>query len=238
MPAAMSIRCSRALAAIVSAAPAPAALAQAEMIIEIERPVLRPGDRTIVQVWAAFPTQYYAVAGVRFAFITSVGPDDWSDPRLGPTMRGPGTTPGVLSPTGVDGIIAGQLNWPFPCFPEPCTDTSNPALLWEVTYAAPNSVTTTFTVDAATLTEAFGVYVDRWSTDTVRLTPTEGAAAIEVLAGCYADCDRTGALDLYDFLCFQSQFAAADPYADCDHNDAIDLFDFLCFLNAFEAGCP
>ncbi|MFG0286098.1 MAG: GC-type dockerin domain-anchored protein [Phycisphaerales bacterium JB039] len=57
-------------------------------------------------------------------------------------------------------------------------------------------------------------------------------------AGCYADCDGSGALDLFDFLCFQNAFGAGEPYADCDGSGALDLFDFLCFQNEFAAGCP
>jgi hypothetical protein len=55
---------------------------------------------------------------------------------------------------------------------------------------------------------------------------------------CYADCDDSGGLDFFDFLCFQNAFAAGDPYADCDSSGMLDFFDFLCFQNAFAAGCP
>ena len=55
--------------------------------------------------------------------------------------------------------------------------------------------------------------------------------------GCYADCDESGELDFFDFLCFQSEFAAMTPYADCDGSGSHDLFDLLCFQNAFAAGC-
>ncbi len=55
---------------------------------------------------------------------------------------------------------------------------------------------------------------------------------------CYADCDGTGDLDFFDFLCFQNLFAAGDPEADCDDSGTLDFFDFLCFQNAFAAGCP
>jgi hypothetical protein len=58
-----------------------------------------------------------------------------------------------------------------------------------------------------------------------------------VVDSCYADCDGSGALDFFDFLCFQNQFAAGDPQADCDGSGALDFFDFLCFQNAFAAGC-
>ncbi|MCH7792643.1 MAG: hypothetical protein IID31_10235 [Planctomycetes bacterium] len=56
---------------------------------------------------------------------------------------------------------------------------------------------------------------------------------------CYADCDQSGALDIFDFLCFQNSFVLGEPYAcDCDPDPACDIFDFLCFQNAFVGGCP
>jgi hypothetical protein len=57
-------------------------------------------------------------------------------------------------------------------------------------------------------------------------------------ATCYADCDESGELDFFDFLCFQNEFAAGAAYADCDESGALDFFDFLCFQNEFAAGCP
>ncbi len=54
---------------------------------------------------------------------------------------------------------------------------------------------------------------------------------------CSADCDRSGSLDLADFLCFSSKYLAGDPSADCEASGALDLFDFLCFTNAFNEGC-
>lgn len=55
---------------------------------------------------------------------------------------------------------------------------------------------------------------------------------------CYADCDGNGALDWFDFLCFQEEFAAGSLTGDCDGDNEFTLFDFLCFQNAFLAGCP
>src|SRR5690606_13455539 len=72
--------------------------------------------------------------------------------------------------------------------------------------------------------------------------PTEKEWAFEIegdsVGGCYADCDESGALDFFDFLCFQDSFASAMPYGDCDESGSHDFFDFLCFQNAFAAGCP
>jgi hypothetical protein len=55
---------------------------------------------------------------------------------------------------------------------------------------------------------------------------------------CKADCDGSGVLDFFDFLCFQNLFGAGDPLADCDGSGVLDFFDFLCFQNEFGAGCP
>ncbi len=56
---------------------------------------------------------------------------------------------------------------------------------------------------------------------------------------CYADCDGSGVLDFFDFLCFQNSFVLGEPYAcECDPDPACDIFDFLCFQNAFVGGCP
>ena len=52
------------------------------------------------------------------------------------------------------------------------------------------------------------------------------------------DCDQSGSLDFFDFLCFQNAFATGQPNADCDKNGTLDFFDFLCFQNEFAFGCP
>ncbi|MFG0282858.1 MAG: S8 family serine peptidase [Phycisphaerales bacterium JB039] len=70
---------------------------------------------------------------------------------------------------------------------------------------------------------------DQWHIDDILLTTD---------AGCYADCDASGALDFFDFLCFQNAFGMGDPQADCDGTGALDFFDFLCFQNEFALGCP
>ncbi|MFG0286107.1 MAG: PQQ-binding-like beta-propeller repeat protein [Phycisphaerales bacterium JB039] len=64
------------------------------------------------------------------------------------------------------------------------------------------------------------------------------AAFISAAPPCYADCDRSGVLDIFDVLCFQSLFSAGNRAADCDDSGTLDLFDFLCFQVAFDMGCP
>jgi hypothetical protein len=61
---------------------------------------------------------------------------------------------------------------------------------------------------------------------------------------CYANCDRSTAppvLNVADFVCFQSEFAAGDPRANCDGSTGpptLNVADFVCFLSRFAAGCP
>ena len=61
---------------------------------------------------------------------------------------------------------------------------------------------------------------------------------------CYANCDCSSiapVLNVNDFICFQTKFAAGDPYANCDGSTAsptLNINDFICFQQKFAAGCP
>jgi hypothetical protein len=67
-----------------------------------------------------------------------------------------------------------------------------------------------------------------------------------MLAGsqCYPNCDGSTIepiLNVADFSCFLSRFAAGDPYANCDGSTiepVLNVADFSCFLGKFAAGCP
>jgi hypothetical protein len=74
--------------------------------------------------------------------------------------------------------------------------------------------------------------------DSVTTSISMGAIRYGSMSGCYADCDGTGVLDVFDFLCFQDAFVSGDPYADCTGEGTLDVFDFLCFQDAFVTGCP
>jgi hypothetical protein len=60
---------------------------------------------------------------------------------------------------------------------------------------------------------------------------------------CYANCDNSTTvpfLNVNDFVCFQTAFAAGASYANCDHSTAppvLNIGDFVCFQSAFAAGC-
>lgn len=60
----------------------------------------------------------------------------------------------------------------------------------------------------------------------------------------YANCDGSTlppVLNVNDFVCFQTRYAAGDAAANCDGSTAapvLNVNDFLCFLNLYAAGCP
>ena len=63
-------------------------------------------------------------------------------------------------------------------------------------------------------------------------------------AGCYANCDQSTTpptVNVNDFLCFMTRFAARDSYANCDGSTAqplLNVNDFVCFQSRVAAGCP
>jgi hypothetical protein len=84
--------------------------------------------------------------------------------------------------------------------------------------------------------------VDFWasSTDGARLMANALLFAAQAGGTCYANCDGSTTppvLNVNDFVCFQTSFAAAEPYADCDHSTSLNVNDFVCFQTSFAAGC-
>jgi hypothetical protein len=67
-------------------------------------------------------------------------------------------------------------------------------------------------------------------------------AGVVVLAlsdapACPADCNADGALNIFDFLCFQGLVTTGDPEADCNGDGNVNIFDFLCFQGLVTQGC-
>lgn len=58
-----------------------------------------------------------------------------------------------------------------------------------------------------------------------------------IATACYPDCDGSGALDIDDFVCFQTLYALGDPTADCDQSGELNIDDFVCFQTLFALGC-
>jgi hypothetical protein len=82
------------------------------------------------------------------------------------------------------------------------------------------------------------------TTPKLLMATTTGSYGRELGEACYANCDQSTMqpiLNVNDFICFQSKFAAGDPYANCDGSTqppVLNVNDFICFQGRFAAGCP
>jgi hypothetical protein len=81
------------------------------------------------------------------------------------------------------------------------------------------------------------------------ITPSDGhvdgtPVVLRLEVGCYANCDASTTaprLNVNDFICFQTRFAAQDPGANCDGSTIapiLNVNDFICFQTRFAQGCP
>ncbi len=153
----------------------------AGIVMTVEDSVLLPGQSTTITLSAAWEGVWpHAddIAVVGTSLLSSAGSTGLSAPTLIDPMSGPGTLPGVLSPAGVEGILAAQLNFPGGIIPDPY-----PLPFWQVTYSAPADVATAFDVDLSTLTTRFDAYPDIRSSATISLLDhvVEGSATIRVI---------------------------------------------------------
>jgi len=73
--------------------------------------------------------------------------------------------------------------------------------------------------------------------DTLEYTAATGPAP------CYANCDGSSIapiLNVADFICFQTSYAAGSSYANCDGSTVapvLNVADFICFQTKYAAGC-
>jgi hypothetical protein len=166
---------------LLAATAAAQTIPDAGIVMTVNDPVLLPGQSTTITLSAAWEGVWpHAddIAVVGTSLLGSAGSTGLSAPTLIEPMSGPGTLPGVLSPAGVDGILAAQLNFPGGIIPDPY-----PLPFWEVTYTAPTDVASAFEVDFATLTTRFDAYPDIRSSATISLLDhvVEGSATIRVV---------------------------------------------------------
>jgi hypothetical protein len=167
-------------AACLAATPMQVALAQPAITIEVDNPVLMPGESTLVTMYAGFARSEYAMAAVQTDLLSTSGSEGWSDARLVVPMDGPATTPGTPSATGYDGILAGQLNFGLSTS---YADPTNPIPFWQAVYTAPLDVTRPIDVALSTETSRYEVYPFRDSpvAESRLADLTEGAATIRVI---------------------------------------------------------
>lgn len=204
--------------------------------IEVDRPILEPGDTTEVRLRAGFDSDELAcMAGIASSLLSSLGSDDFFNYELVRPMTGPGTEPGVPTDAGFEGILAGQLSGLGGTMGDP----SDPITYWRVDYTAPADAVGE-TLELKTATTHYDVYVEicyGCTTSVPRIDElVEGEAAISIVA-CRADFNEDGVADLFDFLAFMNAFDAGDPLADFDFDGELTVFDFLAFQNRFGLGC-
>lgn len=161
----------------VLAAMAGSALADGErLFFEISTDTISP-DRpsAVVTLWAGFDARDYAVAGVATSVRASEG--SWFALHLPPPLAGPGTSPGRPADGGraVEGIIAGQLNFPTAGI---FADPSNPIAVWrgeiEVFDFTPREI------DLSTITSRFDVYFARDASGSLSRLPTLTEASVTI----------------------------------------------------------
>ncbi|MFN0133875.1 MAG: GC-type dockerin domain-anchored protein [Phycisphaerales bacterium] len=66
---------------------------------------------------------------------------------------------------------------------------------------------------------------------------TRSYSLIEIRRRCLADIDRSGVLNINDYVAFQNAYAAGSGDADVDANGELNINDFVVFINAYAAGC-
>jgi len=71
----------------------------------------------------------------------------------------------------------------------------------------------------------------------------QGSCFVSTGPACYPNCDGSSVppiLNVSDFICFQTKYAAGDPYANCDGSTTppiLNVSDFICFQTKYAAGC-
>lgn len=129
-------------------------------------------------------------------------------------------------------------------WPDPSINIDNPCQIFEIFWDpqgdyTPREVTyvikpkTTLIAVEPLSTPGF------WSKSVI--PPNEPSVEVTFKVGpqdhCVPDCDGNGAIDIDDFICYQTFFALGDPAADCDGDGVLLIDDFICFQTAFVLGC-
>jgi hypothetical protein len=132
------------------------ALGQAITIEASDLPT--PGVPITISMSASYGAGDYAVAGLATSLIINESQGSFTDLRLVSPMDGPGTAAGVLSAGSVDGILAGQLNFPTAGI---FADPSNPIAFWEADFTLDAFPGGPVLLDVETRTTRFDVYLAR-----------------------------------------------------------------------------
>ncbi|UYV12694.1 MAG: hypothetical protein NCW75_00030 [Phycisphaera sp.] len=223
--------------AAVLLAAAGAAAQGVEIFIDVSNPEPTPGETITITLQAGFEARDYAIAGVATNFEVSALQGELSNWRLLDPMRGPGTERGELVGDSIEGILAGQLN--FPGTGAIYADPTNPMPFWAIDLTVSDVLSGPVVLDVRTRTIRYDVYVDRMSSLSESRLDVLVEGELRVLVGrdCAVDLDGDGEATVFDFLAFFNLFDLADPLADFDGDGEFTLFDFLEFQTQFMAGC-
>ena len=117
-----------------------------------------PGQTVTISMEASYGGSDYAIAGIATSLNINEAQGEFSNLRLVAPMDGPGTTAGVIGVDSIDGIIAGQLNFPTAGI---FADPSNPIAFWEADFRVNDSISGFVILDVETQTTRFDTYIDR-----------------------------------------------------------------------------
>lgn len=141
-----------------------AAAAHAQTVgvtIEIDEPILAPGDSTRLRLIATVLDTDYAFAGANLNLLIdsggTPGARGFSDLSILPPMDA-GPSAGVPTDRGIEGIVIGQLHFPAAGI---FADPTNPIAFWEASFTAPVDAGGGYRVELATQTLRFDAWPDR-----------------------------------------------------------------------------
>lgn len=140
-----------------------------------------PGQTITISMTAGYGGTDYAVAGIATSVLINEAQGTFSNARLLAPMNGPGTVPGVIGAGSIDGIIAGQLNFPTAGI---FADPTNPIGFWAVDFTVDGSLSGPTILDIESMTSKYDVYLERTrATSQSRLVELdEGALQIVIPA--------------------------------------------------------
>ncbi|UYV11845.1 MAG: hypothetical protein NCW75_11110 [Phycisphaera sp.] len=200
--------------------------------IEVDRPVLEPGESATIELRCGFDSDaFWAINGVYTSLTGFQHAGMVSNLEILQPLRGPGTREGVFDGETVTEIIAGQIQSPTAAI---LADPADPAPLWRGVFTADE----TGELQLSTITARYHVFLEMyeyWNEDKIDEL-IEGSATITIVP-CRADFNGDGVADIFDFLAFFNAFDAGDPLADFDFDGELTVFDFLAFQNRFDLGC-
>lgn len=161
----------------IAAAPT-AAMAQAITFEAEGGGVIAVGETITISMFASYGGTDYALAGIATSIQVNETQGDFSNLRLVAPMDGPGTSAGVLMSGDIDGIVAGQLNFPTAGI---YADSTNPIAFWEADFTV-GAVVGGVALDIETVTTRYDVYVERTaSRSESRLTELEEGSLVIIV---------------------------------------------------------